>query len=195
MLGQMTLALPFLSGGLAGNRDVWITTGVLWLVVAGMTIATRLSAQRNVGVPGTNRVRDWLERFPLRSLRPFFVGFIALTVFDVLIQGLASRAFGVPIDWIALAARIPLLYLALVVPTLGNFGTREVAWAGLFAEFGDKDTLFAYALAVNAVFLVLNLMIGIVFLAHALRLVSAVRKARDEGEEVKDRLLHDPTDL
>ena len=73
-----------------------------------------------------------------------------------MIQGLASRAFGVDIAWTALAARIPLLYLALVTPSLGNFGTREIAWAGLFSEFGSRDALIAYAFAVNSVFLILK---------------------------------------
>ncbi len=191
---QMTLALPFLEGGLGGNRDVAFVAGILWSVVAFLAVAVRLSATRSVSLPGSARVRAWLARFPLRELRPFFLGFAALAVFDVLIQGLASRAFGVAIDWSALAARIPLLYLALVVPTLGNFGTRELAWAALFAEFGSSDALYAYALATNVIFNVINVLLGVLFLSRALELLASVRRAREEGQPVHERLLHDPTD-
>jgi hypothetical protein len=195
MLCVMTVALPFVGGGPAANRGTWTAAATLWGVVIAIAIAVRLSGSRKVRIPGIAGLRNWLGRFSLRDLRPFFLGFAALTFFDVTIQGLASRAFGIPIDWIALAARIPLLYLALSVPTLGNFGTREVAWAALFAEFGDRDHLIAYALAVNAVFLVINLLLGLIFLPRALQLVAAVRRAHREGAPVPEPLLHDPTDL
>lgn len=195
MLALMTVALPFVDGGVAANRGTWTTAGILWAIVAGIAVAVRLSGSRRVRIPGIAGLRSWLERFTWRDLRPFFLGFLGLTLFDVLIQGLASRAFGVPIDWVALAARLPVLYLALSIPTLGNFGTREVAWAGLFAEYGERDQLIAYALGVNAVFLVINLILGLIFLPQALQLIASVRKARREGEPVPDRLLHDPTDL
>jgi hypothetical protein len=81
------------------------------------------------------------------------------------------------------------------VPTLGNFGTRELAWAGLFSEYGDRDTLLAYALGTNAVFLVLNLALGLLFLPRALQLLATVRRARSAGEPIPEPLLHDPTDL
>jgi hypothetical protein len=195
MLAVMTIALPFVDGGPASNRGTWITAAILWAIVFAIALAVRLAGTRKIRIPGVAGLRSWLERFSFRDLRPFYLGFLGLTVFDVVIQGLASRAFGIPIDWIALAARLPLLYLALSIPTLGNFGTREVAWAGLFADFGDRDQLIAYALGVNAVFLVINLLLGLLFLPRALQLVAAVRRARHEGAAVPERLLHDPTDL
>jgi hypothetical protein len=195
MLGLMTLALPFVEGGLAANLGTWTTAGILWAVVAGIAVAVRISGSRKIRIPGIAGLRGWLERFSLRDLRPFFLGFLGLSLFDVVIQGLASRAFGIPIDWIALAARLPILYIALSVPTLGNFGTRELAWAGLFADYGDRDQLIAYALGVNAVFLLINLVLGMIFLPRALQLIATVRRARREGAEVPESLLHDPTDL
>jgi hypothetical protein len=192
---QMTLALPFLPGGFDANRDVILTSGITWGIVLVLAVGVRASASGNTRIPGAKRVRSWLERFPLREIRPFFIGFAALTVFDVIIQGLASRAFGVDIGWLELTARIPLLYLALVIPSLGNFGTRELAWAGLFAEFGSRDQLIAYAFAVNSVFLVLNVVIGVLFMRRAFALVSEVRRARKSGEPTPGRLLRDPTDL
>jgi hypothetical protein len=195
MLTMMTVALPFVDGGPSGNRGSWITAAVMWGIVATLAIGVRLSRTRTVRIPGVAGIRGWLDRFSLRDLRAFFAAFVGLTAFDVLIQGLASRAFGIPIGWLALAARIPMLYLALSVPTLGNFGTREVAWAALFSDFSDRSHLVAYALGVNAVFLVINLAIGLIFLPRALQLMAAVRRARREGAEVPEHLLRDPTDL
>ena len=191
---QVTVTLPFLPGSFESNRDVFIAAGITWFVVLVLAIGVRVSATGSTRIPGAKRVRNWLERFPLREIRPFFFGFLAFTIFDVVIQGLASRAFGVDIAWTALAARIPLLYLALVTPSLGNFGTRELAWAGLFSEFGERDSLIAYAFAVNSVFLILNVLIGTLFIKRALELVGEVRRARKAGEPAPAPLLRDPAD-
>jgi len=195
MLFMMTLALPTLPGGIDANRDVAITAGVLWAILITTTVGVRLSTTRGWRFPGASGIHSWAERFPLSQLWPFVFGFIALVVFDVTIQKLASQAFGISIPWLALAARIPVLYLALSIPTLGNFGTRELTWAALFADYGDHDTLVAYALATNAVFLLINLVLGLLFLPRALQLLAAVRRARREGEALPGPLLHDPTDL
>jgi hypothetical protein len=194
MLLQMTLAFPFLPGDLADNRDVLVAIGIMWTIFLTVGVGVRLSASRELRWRGARRIREWLERFPLRELRPFFLGFAALAAFDVVIQYLASRAFGVHIDWIVLAARIPLVYFAFAIPTLGNFGTRELAWAGLFAEYGSRDELIAYAFAVNAVFLVLNVILGVVFLRRSLQLVGEVRRASRAGQPVPRPVFHDPTD-
>jgi hypothetical protein len=194
MMLQMTFALPFLDGGVVDNRDVVIAVAIMWALFAAAAVAVRLSASRGLRLRGARRMREWLERFPLREMRPFFAGFVALAAFDILIQGLASRAFGVAIDWSALAARIPLVYLSFIIPTLGNFGTREIAWAALFGEFGSPEALSAYALAVNGVFLVLNVLLGLIFMRRALELVGEVRRLRREGEPVPRPVFHDPTD-
>jgi hypothetical protein len=191
MVVQMTLMLPFLDGG---SRDVLIGAAVGWAILLGGVAAAGLSARGALRWRGGVALRIWLERFPLRELWPFWIGFAALALFDVLIQGLAARAFGVPIGWVELAARLPLVYFSFLVPTLGNFGTRELAWAALFSEFGTRDELLAYAFAVNAIFLVLNLLLGVLFLSRALELAAAVRSAQRAGAPLARPVLHDPTD-
>ncbi|MBW2691705.1 MAG: hypothetical protein JRE57_03600, partial [Deltaproteobacteria bacterium] len=94
---QVTVALPFLPGNFDSNRDVFVAAGFTWLVVLALAVGVRISATGSTRIPGAKRVRNWLERFPLREIRPFFFGFLAFTIFDVVIQGLASRAFGVDI--------------------------------------------------------------------------------------------------
>jgi microcystin-dependent protein len=109
-------------------------------------------------------------------------------------QGRASRAFGVDIEWMAMAARLPLIYLTFLIPTLGNFGTRELTWAALFSEYGERDALIAYAFSINAIFLVLNVVLGILFLSRALELIRAVRQTRRDGGTVPKPLFGDPND-
>jgi hypothetical protein len=191
MVLQMTLMLPFLG---EGRRDVVIGCVVGWTILLGGATAAGLAARGALRWRAAAAMRSWLERFPFRALWPFWIGFTALSVFDVLIQGLASRAFGIPIGWVELAARLPLVYFSFLIPTLGNFGTRELAWVALFSEFGTRDALIAYAFAINAIFLVLNFLLGIVFLPRALELVAAVRQARRAAEPIARPALHDPTD-
>jgi hypothetical protein len=135
----------------------------------------------------------WLEGVHLRDLLPFFCWFAALGAFDVVIQGLASRAFGLPIPWSALVARIPLLYLALSVPSVGNFGVREFTWAALFEEHGSQDALFAYAFATNTVFLLLNVLLGAIFFRRAVDLATEVRRTA-RTRALPEPLLHDAID-
>jgi len=192
MLCQVTLALSLLEGGAAANPGVAWTAGIVWTLMLSGFVAVRLS--RSGRIRGLEGVRDFMDRFPLRAVAPFLLAFVCVTTFDVVIQGLATRAFGTPIDWTALMARIPLLYLALVVPSLGNFGTRELAWAGLFEGFAERDALIAFALATNAIFLVLNVILGVIFLPRALALVRELRRRRKAGESLHEPLLHDPAD-
>ena len=191
---QMTVMLPLLDGGLAANRDVALGAAVSWGLVAAGAVGVGLSARGLLRWRGSAPVRTWLARFPLNALWPFWLGFVALACFDVAIQWLAAYAFGAPIRWSELAARLPLVYFSFLVPTLGNFGTRELAWAALFEEFAPRDALIAYAFSVNALFLVLNLVVGIAFLPRALELAAAVRRARRDGRRLATPL-HDPTDL
>lgn len=194
MLLQMTLALPFLDGGPALNRDVYVAALLLWAVTAALLVFARRVRLGKVRRAEFEPLQRWLQRFPPRSLLPFVAGFGLLALFDVQIQWLASRAFGIPIAWTALLARLPLVYFSFTIPTLGNFGTREVAWATLFSDFGDHDALVAYAFSVNAVFLVLNGLLGVLFLRRALELIREVRETRRAGGKLPHPLFPDPTD-
>lgn len=189
---QATLALAFLSGGSTANGDVAVAAGIGWTIVLGVAVAARLGLWRRFVTstgPGA-----WLANVEPRSLLPFLGWFALFAAFDVIVQGLSSRAFGVAIDWWALAGRIPILYFVLSLPSFGNFGTRELAWAACFSEYGTREELVAYALATNTVFLLLHVAIGVAFLPRAVSLVSDLRRARREGEALPQPLLRDASD-
>ena len=194
LLMQTTLALPFQNPTTGSFASVAIAAAIMWGLLLAGAVSMALVRSGRLQSPRIASIAVWLDRFPPGQIAPFLLGFGALAVFDIHIQWLASSAFGVTLDWSALAARLPLVYMAFIVPTLGNFGTRELTWAALFSEFGDRDALIAYAFSINAIFLVINVFLGVIFLSRALQLIAAVRQARREGDAIPAPLLRDPTD-
>lgn len=192
LLVQATFAIPLLDGGIAANRDVVVFAGGGWALVLGAVAVIRLAP--TLPVVSGSPVGRWLARVNLPVLLPYFAWFLLLAVVDIGFQWLATRAFGIPIPWEVLAARIPVLYVALSVPSLGGFGPRELTWAYLFSDYGSRDALIAYAFATNAIFLVLHIVIGALFLPQALALIARIREARASGEPLPEHLLHDPAD-
>lgn len=192
LLLQATISLAFLDGGIAANHDVLVAVSVSWSLLLAAVVATRTGLwERKIA---STSFGAWTRGVSFRSMLPFIGWFALLAGFDVMIQGLASRAFGITIDWWALAGRIPLLYIALALPSFGNYGTREITWSFCFSEFADHDALIAYAFATNTAFLLMHVLIGVIFLPSALRLTSELRRQRKQGVEVPRPLIHDAAD-
>jgi len=189
---QATIALPLLPGGPTGNPDVTLVVIVSWGAF-GLAVwaSKRGGLQRLLGPIGLEAL---VGRVKLRDWGPYVGYFVLFGIFDVVVQGVASRVFGVPIDWIALVARIPVLYVALMIPSFANFGTREIAWANLFSEFGDPAALYAYAFWTNGIFMAMHVLIGVIFMPRAFQLIRAMREARQRGEEMPHPLVHDAID-
>lgn len=192
LLMQATVALGFLPGGPLENRDILIAVVVSWSLLGAAFLAARTGVwERKIS---NTRLGAWTRNLSFRAMLPFVGWFTLLAAFDVLIQGLASRAFGIVIPWWALAGRIPLLYIALALPSFGNFGTREITWSFCFSEFAERDALVAYAFATNTAFLLMHVVIGVIFLPSALALIGEVRRARRAGVEVPRPPFHDAAD-
>lgn len=192
LLLQATFVLAFLEGGLAGNRDVTGLVIASWLMVIAVTIGVRNgylhTMLEKVGIGG------WIDSVKPRELLPYVGWFALFGVYDVAIQGLAARSFGLDIDWVALIARIPVMYFVLLIPSLGNFGTREIAFATLYEEFGSRESLYAFALWTNTIFLAMHVIIGVLFLNRAIALVREVRAAKQQGKPVPRPILRDAID-
>ena len=163
-----------------------------WILVGAFVIA------RSVGA--VDRLfaflrLDFLEgRVNLRDLLPYLGVFATFAVADVLIQGMASRAFGNDIDWVALFAGIPVLYFMMMLPSFGNFGTREIVWANVFHGYGSEPSLYAFALWTNVIFLVMHVLIGVLFLNRAMALLSDLRRTREHVDSVRAPILRDALD-
>jgi len=192
LLLQATAMLPFLHGGWAVNRDVTIGVTFGWFLVVTAVLGSRLDVWRRILTSAGPFA--WLDQVRARDLLPFLGWFALFAVADVLIQGAATRAFGVPIPWRELAARIPLLYLALSIPSFGNFGTREITWAACFGDHAPRETLIAFALWTNAIFMVMHALIGVLFFGRALEMLRGVRALQARGEKIPEPILHDAID-
>ena len=163
-----------------------------WTLVSGFLIARQLGAVDWLyDILGLDALKDRVE---LRDLFPYIGVFAAFAAADVAIQGMATRAFGNPIDWIALMAGIPVLYLAMLLPSFGNFGTREIVWANIFHGYGTEPSLYAFALWTNAIFLVMHVLIGALFLNRALALLADLRNPPLDVESVRHPILRDALD-
>jgi len=192
LLLQASISLAFLDGGVSANHDVLIAVSISWTLLVAGVVATRTGVWRRR--IASTRFGAWTRGVSFRTMLPFIGWFALLAGFDVMIQGLASRAFGITIDWWALAGRIPLLYIALALPSFGNYGTREITWSFCFSDFADHEALIAYAFATNTAFLLMHVLIGVIFLPSALRLISEIRRQRKRGVEVPQPLIHDAAD-
>ncbi|MEM9177582.1 MAG: hypothetical protein AAGC67_20390 [Myxococcota bacterium] len=163
-----------------------------WVLVAAFVIARALGVVDRLWA--LLRL-DFLDgRVNLKDLLPYFWVFAAFATADVFIQGMASRAFGNPIDWTALFAGIPTLYFWMLVPSFGNFGTREIVWANMFHGYADEASLYAFALWTNVIFLVMHVLIGVLFLNRAMALLSDLRKTRGHVSSVQAPILRDAMD-
>lgn len=192
LLFQGSVALAFVDPNLVQFSAVAGAVAFGWILVVGFLIARSLGA--------TDRLYklmrlDWLEgRVVLRDLLPYLWIFGAFACADILIQGMATRAFGNPIDWIALTSGIPVLYLAMLLPSFANFGTREIVWANVFYGYGDEASLYAFALWTNVIFLIMHVLIGILFLKRAVALLMDLRRSRSTVEGVRQPILRDALD-
>ena len=192
LLVQASIALPFLEGGPGSNLDVVVIVSAGWAVAGGVVLLFNFGPFKDWF--RNSKVGMWTSSIEFKALAPIFLWFALFAAFDVLIQGLASRAFGIEIGWWALAARLPILYSVLALPSFGNFGTRELTWSASFSDFAPHDTLVAYALATNTIFLMLHVVIGVIFLPRAIRLITDMRRAQREGASVRVPLLRDASD-
>jgi len=192
LLIQASLSMLLLEGSAGDNWGVstFIVSG--WAIVAGIVLSARFGLwERLAQRSGMAALASTMK---LRDLAPFVGWFAAFAVFDVFIQWFASRSFGVDIPWREIAARLPILYLAISIPSFGNFGTREIAWSTLFEGHGPREALIAFALWTNAIFAAMHVLIGGLFFGRALSLVRGLRTARREGEEMPEPLLRDAAD-
>jgi hypothetical protein len=82
----------------------------------------------------------------------------------------------------------------MLLPSFGNFGTREIVWANLFHGYGAEASLYAFALWTNAIFLCMHVLIGALFLNRALALLADLRRAELDVEAVRAPILRDALD-
>jgi hypothetical protein len=192
LLIQASLALAFVNRELVQFPAMAAAVAFGWTVIGAFVVARQTGAvDRLYAILGLDGLKD---RVNLRDLVPYLWVFGAFAIADIVIQGLASRAFGNSIDWIALTGGIPVLYLAMLLPSFANFGTREIVWANIFHGYGDVTSLYAFALWTNLIFLIMHVGIGVLFLNRALALLMDLRRSPLDVDAVRQPILRDALD-
>jgi uncharacterized membrane protein YbhN (UPF0104 family) len=88
----------------------------------------------------------------------------------VVVHYLALQLFGVSVPFVRLLGLLPIVFLVASLPvTVAHLGTSQAAWLYFFSAYGNDSQLLAYSLVAHVTFMVLNGLIGVGFLRHALQ--------------------------
>ncbi|RME82765.1 MAG: UPF0104 family protein [Caldilineae bacterium] len=105
--------------------------------------------------------------------RILFTALAASLIFNfdwILINMLAGLAVGIRLPAADYLVLVPLVSLALLLPSFGGVGVRELSYVGLFGQLGvPGETAFAMSLIVYAATVVTGLVGGLLLLEQTLR--------------------------
>ena len=86
------------------------------------------------------------------------------------LQQAALQLFEVEVTVARLFTMLPIVFLAASVPgTVAHLGTSQAAWLIVFAGYGTEAQILAYSLVAHVTFMVLNSLIGLVFMPFAIK--------------------------
>jgi hypothetical protein len=160
---------------LAGFGTLWVQTGgagvhggLLVLGVFGFFGGLALlRTDRSLGPLDRLRqltIFDSLRTVPLPRLAELLVLRIAFAASFVSICATAFLAFRVSVPVIELVAGVLIVALVAALPiAVSGLGTSQLAFAFLFADYADRETLIAMSLVLSAGMLLLRALMGMVF--------------------------------
>jgi uncharacterized membrane protein YbhN (UPF0104 family) len=160
---------------LAGFGTVWVQTGgagvhggLLVLGVLGFFAGlVVLRTDRSLGPLDRLRqltIFESLRTIPMRRLGELLLLRVAFSACFVSICATAFFAFGMRVPLVELVAGVLLVALVAALPiAVSGLGTSQWAFALLFSEYGDRETLIAMSLVLSAGMLLLRALMGVVF--------------------------------
>jgi Lysylphosphatidylglycerol synthase TM region len=94
---------------------------------------------------------------------------------SVLAQYWALMLFGITIPFVKLILFLPLVFLAAALPiSVAHLGTSQAAWLLFFSGSAPDARILAYSLAAHFTFMFCNGLIGLFYLPHASRELTAL---------------------
>jgi len=167
------LALGALALPLARTEiPLWVTTFVLGLFLAAaggfwllrrerlvMGLKRRLLARLP---PGPRvRIEKWgwvrplyiaLQGYDRRTLLKALFASLVFNIVWILVNITAGLSLGVQVSLVDYLVFVPLVSLALLAPSFGGVGVRELSYVGLFTQVGvSSETAFAMSVIIYAV--------------------------------------------
>jgi hypothetical protein len=96
----------------------------------------------------------------------------------VLAQHFALALYGIMIPFTKLVLFLPLVFLAAALPiAVAHLGTSQAAWLLFFSANARDEKILAYSLAAHFAFMLCNGLLGLLFLPHASRELTALEAA------------------
>jgi hypothetical protein len=171
---------PSSSGQARIVRILRIAYVIAWLAL--LTIMTLFARARQ-----SNRMRAWITGSRFKAIIGTFLearprdyaivlgikapSFLA----SVLTQYFALSLYGIAIPFVKLVLFLPLVFLAAALPiSVAHLGTSQAAWLVFFSGNAPEVKLLAYSLAAHFTFMFCNGLIGLCFLPHASRELTAL---------------------
>ena len=180
LLGLGVLAIPF-SGA---EISVWVNLFILAFFIAAAGGFWLIRQERIVRwfqkrvfalFPTSLRTRiqnlDWLkplyialQGYDHKTLAKALLASLIFNLVWILVNITAGLALGVSASLVDYLVFVPLVSLALLLPSFGGIGVRELSYVGLFTQIGvASETAFAMSIIIYAVTVATGL-IGGVFL-------------------------------
>jgi hypothetical protein len=92
----------------------------------------------------------------------------------VVVHWLALPLFGIEIPLATLLTFLPLVFFFAALPiAAAHLGPSQLAWTFFFEAYAPGERLLAYSLAAHLTFMVMNALLGVVFLRRASRELAA----------------------
>lgn len=96
-------------------------------------------------------------------------------------QHFALALYGITIPFVKLVLFLPLVFLAAALPiAVAHLGTSQAAWLLFFSGNAPDAKILAYSLAAHFIFMLCNGLLGLLFLPHASRELTALQTAASE---------------
>ncbi len=156
---------------------------VAWLVLAAIMLFF-------MQVRRSGPVREWISGSRVGAVSRTFVAArpldyaIVLAIkapaflLSLLAQHFALSLYGIAVPFVKLVLFLPLVFLAAALPiAVAHLGTSQAAWLLFFSANAPEAQILAYSLAAHFTFMFCNGLIGLLFLPHASRELTALEAA------------------
>jgi hypothetical protein len=88
----------------------------------------------------------------------------------ITVHWLALPLFGMPVPFVTLLAFLPIVFFFAALPiAAAHLGPSQAAWVYFFRGVAPEAGLVAYGLAAHLTFMVMNALLGLLFLRRAAR--------------------------
>jgi hypothetical protein len=125
--------------------------------------------------PRRSRLAQWPLLVAFRRAQPWqYLALLLLKtpnlVAAVVVHWLALPLFGLQVPFLALLTYLPVVFFVAALPiAAAHLGPSQFAWQYFLGQYADGGQLVAYSFAAHLTFMLMNALIGLVFLRRAAR--------------------------